>query len=440
MSFSSATRDIISNGEQRSYKILRHDACQGSIPKAFTATTSFDERSEQSIERASEPDTYRYPKHGTDPGSSRPLSSPPEPSSQTDEQFNTEQDVISCPEAGKSIEIGSSGSSVTIFNAGAHTFRGIFISSASGHLVSFARSYNEYNWEASPGPKASRMDSIQCTSSSCTIELPELEETGSSYVVLAKDGSMSIPRQVAKFLEMVSFGTTKSELAKLNDSGWGEEARAEYLRRELDMEATSHREHFRRRTNTKWPADKQSASTDHPCSPLSKWRRYTFIEADREDVFDGEANAYVFEVAENTYREIFEADSEQDVGCGECMNFHRINITRASYQGYTFGGLGDYLEWNIDMSKGGVYPLSFHYVIGGKGNTDRNRVLHLQVNGRTIRKRFRFGNTKNKLSYSEYIDAELDAGNNLIRLSAETQGLGRELTSARTFAFIPLDC
>ena len=306
--------------------------------------------------------------------------------------------------------------------------------------MSFARSYNEYNWEASPGPKASRMDSIQCTSSSCTIELPELEETGSSYVVLAKDGSMSIPRQVAKFLEMVSFGTTKSELAKLNDSGWGEEARAEYLRRELDMEATSHREHFRRRTNTKWPADKQSASTDHPCSPLSKWRRYTFIEADREDVFDGEANAYVFEVAENTYREIFEADSEQDVGCGECMNFHRINITRASYQGYTFGGLGDYLEWNIDMSKGGVYPLSFHYVIGGKGNTDRNRVLHLQVNGRTIRKRFRFGNTKNKLSFSEYIDAELDAGNNLIRLYAETQGLGRELSSARTFAFIPLDC
>ena len=121
------------------------------------------------------------------------------------------------------------------------------------------------------------------------------------------------------------------------------------------------------------------------------------------------------------------------------MNFHRINITRASYQGYTFGGLGDYLEWNIDMSKGGVYPLSFHYAIGGKGDTDRNRVLRLQVNGRTIRKRFRFGNTKNKLSYSEYIDAELDAGNNLIRLYAETQGLGRELSSARTFAFIPLD-
>ena len=371
-------------------------------------------------------------------GHSRPPSSLPlsEPLPQPDGLFTGEPDAISCPEAGNSIEIG--GSSVTIFNAVAHSFCGIFIySSFTGDLVSFVRSYNGYHWEASPGPKASRMDSILCRTLSCTIKLPELE-TGNSYVVLAKDGSMSTQKQVAKFLEMTTFGITKPELTRLSDSAWGEKTRAEYLRQQLDMEATSHREHFRRRANTKWPADKQSASTDHPCSPLSKWRRYTFIEADRVDVFDGAPNAFVFEtVVGNTYHEIFEADSEQDVGCGECTNFNRTSFTGASNQaGYTFGGGGDYLEWYIDMSEDGAYSLSFHYSIG-KGVTNRNRTLRLQVNGRTVRKRLRFENTKSwaKTTYSEYIIAELLAGKNSIRLSAETQGSGRESTKYPSIRF-----
>jgi len=79
---------------------------------------------------------------------------------------------------------------------------------------------------------------------------------------------MEEQKQIATFLEMVTFGPKKSEiLALLNEGDWGPETRASYVRKQMDIDATSHREYFRRRANTKWMTPMQAARSDHPCSP-----------------------------------------------------------------------------------------------------------------------------------------------------------------------------
>lgn len=88
---------------------------------------------------------------------------------------------------------------------------------------------------------------------------------------------------IHRFLEMTTFGPKKSEIEALESGPWDDAARANYVRTQMDMPASSHREHYRKRTNSKWQATRQAARSDHPCSPNSKWRTYTFAREDRSE-------------------------------------------------------------------------------------------------------------------------------------------------------------
>ena len=156
-----------------------------------------------------------------------------------------------------------------------YEFCGIFLQKSSGDLVPLARSYDGEDWEPAPGPLVGTGDNVNATH----VVLPALENPADAYVVLSKDGSTEDRKRIAKFLEMTTFGPKMSEIDALDDGDWarsGASSRAQYLRRQMTLPATSHREYWRKRTNSEWDATTQPARSSHPCSPNSKWRKYTY--------------------------------------------------------------------------------------------------------------------------------------------------------------------
>ena len=155
---------------------------------------------------------------------------------------------ISCPPIGSNVSISSGHIIVSLSSS--DTLCGIYIQSGT-NLIPYARSYDSNLWEAAPGPLASHQSDILCSGSECGIQLPPLDSQNNSYVILTKDGSMDQRKEIAKFLQMATVGPRKDEILSLDNLNWGEDARAQYVRSQIDAPATSHREYYRKRANTK---------------------------------------------------------------------------------------------------------------------------------------------------------------------------------------------
>ncbi|KAL7543207.1 hypothetical protein ACHAXR_012486, partial [Thalassiosira sp. AJA248-18] len=351
--------------------------------------------------------------------------------------------AISCPSIGSSKVTASSTKIVSLSDAS--TFCGIFIQTSSGGLIPYARSYNGYDWESSPGPLAASSDSISYSGDDCIIMLPDLEDTTASYVVLAKDGASSdVRKDIARFLEMTTFGTKISEIDALDTGYWDDTARASYVREQMDMPKTSHREYFRQRANRKWDATTQMARSDHPCSPNSTWRRYSFTPFDQYNPNDGAphtidvgsgdwANLLTFEtVPEDDTSQIYEADDEGDAiahGNG-AFKSDRHGNTGSGY--YDFGSF-DFLEFDINMgTDSGTYPLSFRYSVSSS-SYNGNRPCQLFINDEMISNKydFKYTGTKNYWMYSELLNVDLSSGSNRIKIVAFDQSGGPDIDHLR---------
>lgn len=233
--------------------------------------------------------------------------------------------VLSCPTAGSSKAVVPGAKIATL--SPASMFCGVFIERAGGALIPYTRSYDGLDWEASPGPYAIASSDIDCDGvGDCKFTLPD-PAAGDGYVILSKDSSdpsvsgrrlsaSATRKEIATFLEMLTFGPTKAEIEALDNGSWGDAARAQFLRDQIDLPMTSHREYFRKRTNVKWDAVTYTAVSNHPCSPHSKWVRYSFLEQDRYRTVSGDEKVTTFETVPSeagmTYT-IHETDQESDV-------------------------------------------------------------------------------------------------------------------------------
>lgn len=140
-----------------------------------------------------------------------------------------------------------------------------------------------------------------------------------TYVILSKSGTTENRKQIATFLERTTFGPKMSEIDALDDGTWstnGDQLRAQHVRQQMDANITSHREYWRKRTNAKWDATALPARSSHPCSPNSKWRKYSFLRQDQRQTVTDEYLQITFEdvpeEAGSTYT-IYEADVPSDV-------------------------------------------------------------------------------------------------------------------------------
>ena len=347
--------------------------------------------------------------------------------------------MLECPLPNESMVVITPGTK-SVTAAAANTFCGIFRRTESGVLIPMARSYNGHDWEAAPGPLACPTKNVNAT----TVILPEPQDTTDRYVILTKDAASSDRKQVAKFLELTTFGPKKAEIESIAADGlWstsGAAKRAAYIRNQIDLvPKSSHREFWRKRTNSKWDATTQTARSDHPCRPNSKWRKYSYIPQDRHHTID---ESYIYTTFETVKAEanltttIYEADSNAQVSKGSGVFWNSApTSTTYGYSGtgyYDMAGTGDYLEITVTVPSSGLYPISFRYS-NGSTSFNGNRKLQLQVNNVIVRAAYDFLFTRswNNWAYSELVEVNLNAGVNTIKVVVVDQGGGANIDHLR---------
>lgn len=316
------------------------------------------------------------------PVTQAPVTSAPVTSAPSSAAPSTESPTSSsatCPPAGTQVDLSSG--SVSILQSSTDTICGVYISTDSS-LIPFARSYDGKDWEAAPGPRASPPGGIECSGSNCSIQLPALQNANHKYVLLSKDGSAADREKIARFLEFTTFGPKMSEINALDDGSFDEASMAQHLKTQMGVAATSHREYYRKRTNSKWDASTQNARSNNPCSPFSKWRKYAYTRQDRQHTINDAYIPTTFEVVPaevNFTTAIYEADSSSDVSCDRCL-FKNATGGDKGYSSdgyYDIGGTNDFISWSIN-SEEGVCPISFRYSNGSR-NYNRNRKMDLYV-------------------------------------------------------------
>jgi len=343
-------------------------------------------------------------------------------------------DIISCPPVG-SPWVGLTAGGKLTFTSSLNMYCGIFIETGGEEemsLIPYARSYNQNQWEASPGPFASPSRGIVCQTSSssftslCEIDLPPLASSSDRYIMISKIGSMDTPKQIARFLEVTTFGVKKEEIDSLLNEEWGPETRAKYVRQQMDVDITSHREYFRKRANQKFDSPSRIGRPSHPCSPNSLWRKYTFAETDAT-MKDGSPTTTTFEVVEEErdfVTSIYEADNSDDISdCGRCV-YSSDDISGYSGNGaYAFSGRRDYIEWKIDAQAAETLPISFRY------SSSPRSILSLYLNDEFMQTIvFKYTPTDNIKTgcwmYTDLIELSFLSGVNTIKVVLEDQSKG----------------
>ena len=242
---------------------------------------------------------------------------------------------------------------------------------------------------------------------------------------------------------MTTFGPKKAEIDALaSDGKWSTAAsakRATYLRNQMNLPKTSHREYYRKRTNTKWDATSQTARSDHPCNINSRWRTYSYIPQDR---YHAITETYVYTTFETVKSEVnytttlYEADSAANVKYGVGVFWNSAPTTTTyGYSGtgfYDMGGTNDYIQFTVSIAKSGVYPISFRFANGNVAYNG-NIKLELQVNGVIVKSAYDFVHTRSwsYWHYSNMIGVSFKAGSNTVKLVVVDQNAGPNIDHLR---------
>ena len=118
-------------------------------------------------------------------------------------------------------------------------------------ILPIARSYKGNSWEKSPGQlsvSVFRSVDLECNPSTCSLELPSLNP-GESYVLTSYSHTTSNKDTVARLLESTTFGVTKADLESWDYSKDIDEVTEEWVKDQIRVEMTSHREYWRSRNN-----------------------------------------------------------------------------------------------------------------------------------------------------------------------------------------------
>ena len=205
------------------------------------------------------------------------------------------------------------------------------------------------------------------------------------------------------------------------------------------MPQSSHREYYRKRTNSKWDTTAQTAKSDHPCSTNSRWRKYSYTPQDRHHSI---TETYIYTTFETVKTEvnyttsIYEADTSSQVkyGTGSFWSSAPTSATYG-YSGsgyYDMAGTSDYLEFNVSISTSGIYPISFRYSQGST-SYNGNRKLQLQVNGNIVKSAYDFLYTRSSSywMYTDMFDVAFNAGYNTVKVVVVDQNGGPNIDHLR---------
>jgi hypothetical protein len=145
-------------------------------------------------------------------------------------------------------------------------------------IAPLALSYDGRPWEKAGGEYAMKLlygqEFVDYPCEGSQLSLPHLNNTEKYYLTSYPHRTISEADKVARLLETATFGTTAAELASF-DSLTGDAAKR-WILNQMSMNLTSHREYFRKRTNTRLNNPVRLGRNGHPCDPGSRWRTYAF--------------------------------------------------------------------------------------------------------------------------------------------------------------------
>jgi uncharacterized protein (DUF1501 family)/uncharacterized protein (DUF1800 family) len=173
-------------------------------------------------------------------------------------------------------------------------------------IAPVALSYDGNDWEAAAGDFAMTLlhgQDFGHYGEGSQIFLPVLDD-GVKYYLTSYSHTMGDVDQVAKLLEAATFGPTAANLQAWNDSkgSFTKENAKLWIQEQMALPKTSHRAFFRRRVNQRFTNSMGIGRSNHPCDPMSRWRKFTFSRNDGDQwwmdqhfnaVFDATTDEYI---------------------------------------------------------------------------------------------------------------------------------------------------
>ena len=152
------------------------------------------------------------------------------------------------------------------------------------NIIPVSRSYDHHKWEKVAGPYTEELKIQNCNENACDIELPSLDNLEPHrYVLMTREQDLPLNEKVARFLMQATFGPTMSDIDDLVKSNF-----EQWVRSQIDMEPTYHREYFRKYAHSSLFEEKVEYSTrpSDPCLKNSIWRDYAFTPDDYDKMMD----------------------------------------------------------------------------------------------------------------------------------------------------------
>ena len=158
-----------------------------------------------------------------------------------------------------------------------------------GNLLPIARSYDNRDWEITPGKYVTDLEFDCSGGSSCTVDLSSVSETQlmltSFQPYLDSSDANDQKSIVARFLQTATFGPTRSDIDNWDYGSFAGSFKT-WVQDQLDPTTTTpsiHREFFRQRANPRWERDTFVGRPrgPSPCSKDSRWRNFAFSVKDK---------------------------------------------------------------------------------------------------------------------------------------------------------------
>jgi len=178
-------------------------------------------------------------------------------------------------------------------------------SNISGQTISpVGRSYDQNDWERVAG--AYTHLNYDCSENDCYVDIPAIDDEQSStdaFQLTSFDSSERVVgsdrRAVSRFLEQATFGPTRRVVDSWDYENDLDSTFPSWVKQQIDEDATSHREYFRRRANTRIMSTVDTGEVSHPCEKNTRWSRYAFNHLDEDKILHvagGGSGPYLFSI------------------------------------------------------------------------------------------------------------------------------------------------
>ena len=152
--------------------------------------------------------------------------------------------------------------------------------------VPVGRSYNGHDWQRVAGPFPSLAYSCNSNSDYCNVATPIVASSNQELRLTTFTRDLPKKDEVARFLEQVTFGTTREDLDSLNTST---DESTDLMPRFVDWikgqyyhtDPTSHRAYYRKLVTAVYSIPGREGLQSNPCGWGSRWRSYAFTRNDK---------------------------------------------------------------------------------------------------------------------------------------------------------------